>query len=288
MALAEGVGPSLPGSQPGGLSISLCEYIIKWYGRNGHYPTLAIKDTCAPNPLQVPRLDAQLLVFLAYSRWCLAWDSNPENLGFEPSTYTNSISQTYWYCPKESNFVYCFIRTALNTVEDRQHKKHWAHIGLPVHQGLLLPRSVLMSGAYFPQRSTTSARSGSTTGVPSVSFISTASMRWVDNCSLSRRFLIIAVAQCGLVQDILPVATINSYGPFLYRLEQKFILLVEADRIELSLTPYQRVFLPLKDASIWWERRESNPRSHWHMIYSHARYLLRFTRPFKYGAPERT
>ena len=69
-----------------------------------------------------------------------------------------SAQGNIWYCPKESNFVYCFIRTALNTVEDRQHKKHWAHIGLPVHQGLLLPRSVLMSGTYFPQRSTTSAR----------------------------------------------------------------------------------------------------------------------------------
>ena len=30
--------------------------------------------------------------------------------------------------------------------------KHWAHIGLPVHPGLLLPRSMLMSGAYFPQK----------------------------------------------------------------------------------------------------------------------------------------
>ena len=28
--------------------------------------------------------------------------------------------------------------------------KHWVHIGLPVHQGLLLPWSMLMSGAYFP------------------------------------------------------------------------------------------------------------------------------------------
>ena len=46
--------------------------------------------------------------------WCLEWDSNPQNLDFESSTYTNSITRPkIWYLVTVTIRRICYVKAAL-------------------------------------------------------------------------------------------------------------------------------------------------------------------------------